>query len=65
MQTAGGFEWRTARAMFAAVAILSIALASELHSSPTSDNRSGLRKLDPQVLLERIKHSDVWAAPDN
>lgn len=25
---------------------------------------SNYRKLDPRALLERIKHSDVWAAPD-
>jgi hypothetical protein len=24
---------------------------------------AGYRKLDPQALIERIKHSDVWAAP--
>jgi hypothetical protein len=26
---------------------------------------SSYRKLDPQALLERIKHSDVWAEPPN
>jgi hypothetical protein len=26
---------------------------------------SDYRKLDPQALIERIKHSDVWAAPPN
>lgn len=42
MQTAGGLKAWRARATLAAVGILSIAFASELHCSPTSDNRSGL-----------------------
>jgi len=37
----------------------------EFHAQPVTlfDIPSDYRKLDPQALLERIKHSDVWAEP--
>jgi hypothetical protein len=37
----------------------------EFHAQPATlfDIPSDYRKLDPQALLERIKHSDVWAEP--
>jgi hypothetical protein len=52
-------KWQAADGkMFALENILLQAQPESLFSIP-----SDYRKLDPQALLERIKHSDVWAEP--
>jgi hypothetical protein len=52
-------KWQAADGkMFVLENILLQAQPESLFSIP-----SDYRKLDPQALLERIKHSDVWAAP--
>jgi hypothetical protein len=52
-------KWQSADGkIFALENIMFQALPASLFSIP-----SGYRKLDPRALLERIKHSDVWAEP--